>query len=258
MGSLDGKVAIITGGARGIGKAIAVAFAQEKADVAIFDLDAEDRSSIRELKKELSGYGGKCLYEKADVTHAQEVGRAVEKTIQNFRRVDILVNNAGGGMAPVPLEDLTEQDWDRVVNANLKGTYFCSRAVVAYMKGQRSGKIINISSQAGRSRSELCSISYSSAKAGIIGFTRQLAYEVGLYGINVNAIAPGVILSGERVAKRWEERSEEERREMLEVIPLKRLGKPEEVARVALFLASADSSYITGATIDVNGGRFMM
>ena len=125
------------------------------------------------------------------------------------------------------------------------------------MKEKRSGKIINISSQAGRSKSELSNLPYASAKAGILGFTRQLAHEVGSWGIHVNAIAPGIILT-EKAIRRWEERSEEERQKMLEAIPLRRLGNPEEIAHVAVFLASDKSSYITGATIDVNGGRFMI
>lgn len=257
-GDLEGKVAIVTGGARGIGRAIAIAFVQEGAEVAIFDLDAEDSFLIGELQGATAVLGKKCLYKKADITNLQEVHQAVKETIKTFNKVDVLVNNAGGGMNPVPLEDLSEKDWDRLVNVNLKGTYICTQAVIKYMKEQRTGKIINISSQAGRSKSELSNLPYASAKAGVIGFTRQLAYEMGPYGINVNTIAPGLTLSGERVAKRWEERSEEERRKMLEVIPLKRLGKPEEIARVAVFLASENSSYITGATIDVNGGRFMM
>ncbi len=257
-GDLEGKVAIVTGGLRGIGKAIAVSFAQEGAEVAVFDLDAEESPLVGELRKNIGIFKKKCLYKKADITNLQEVRHAVEETIKAFGKVDIIVNNAGGGMNPVPLEDLEETDWDRLIKVNLKGTYICTHAVIKYMKAQQSGKIINISSQAGRSKSELSNIPYASAKAGVLGFTRQLATEVGSYGINVNAIAPGLTLSGERVRKRWEERSEEERHQMLQLIPLKRLGKPEEIANVAVFLASEKSSYITGATIDVNGGRFMM
>lgn len=257
-GDLEGKVAVVTGGARGIGRAITIAFVQEGAKVVVFDLDAEDSSLIRELQEAIAACGKKCFYKKADITNMQEVRQAVEETIKAFGKVDVLVNNAGGGMNPVPLEDLEEKEWDQVVNLNLKGTYICTRAVIKYMKEQRNGKVINISSQAGRSKSELSNLPYASAKAGVLGFTRQLAHEVGPFGINVNVIAPGLIMSGERIAKRWEERSEEERHKMLEAIPMKRLGKPEEIARVAVFLASEDSSYITGATIDVNGGRFMM
>ena len=258
-GDLAGKVAIVTGGVRGIGRAIAIAFAQEGAEVAVFDLDAEDSSLVRALLEEIiAASGEKCLYKKVNITHMQEVSQAVEETIKVFGKVDILVNNAGGGRNPTPLEELEERDWDQMMDLNLKGTYFCTKAVIKNMKEQSGGKIINISSQAGRSRSEFSNLPYASAKAGVLGFTRQLAYEVGPLGINVNAIAPGVTMGGERIAKRWEKRTEEERRKMLEDIPLRRLGKPMEIARVAVFLASENSSYITGAVIDVNGGRFMM
>jgi NAD(P)-dependent dehydrogenase (short-subunit alcohol dehydrogenase family) len=197
------------------------------------------------------------LYKKADVTNMKEVSRGVEETIEVFGRVDVLVNNAGGGMPPIPLEDFEQKYWNWAIDLNLKGTYICTQAVIKYMKKQQGGKIVNISSQAGRSKSELSNLAYASAKAGVLGFTRQLAHEVGQFGINVNAIAPGII---ERMDRKggWERVSEGERQKMLEAIPLRRLGKPEEIAQVAVFLASEKSNYITGATIDVNGGRFMM
>ncbi len=255
---LNGKSAIVTGGLRGIGKAAAMAFAQAGANVAAFDLDPEDSPLVKEFYGQMKSFGKKYLYQKADVFHYAEVQNAVTKTIKSFGDLDILVNNAGGGMNPCPLEDLEEKDWDRILDLNLKGTYFCTKAVIGHMKKKKSGSIINVSSQAGRSKSELSNITYASAKAGIIGFTRQLALETGPLGIRVNAVAPGVTISGERVAKRWEERSAEEKRAMLEAIPLRRLGQPEEIASVILFLASDAASYITGAVIDVNGGRFML
>ena len=251
------KACIITGGAGGIGRAITTAFAQEGFDVAVFGLRAGEDPLVKRRLEAILLLGKKCLYLKADVTKRQEVQQAVAETIETLGRVDVLVNNAGGGMNPTPLEILEEEDWDRVVDLNLKGTYLCTHFVIAHMKEKRSGKIINISSQGGRSKSELSNLPYASAKAGILGFTRQLAHEVGRWGICVNAIAPGIILT-EKAIRRWEERPEEERRGMLEAIPLRRLGTPEEIAQVAVFLASDKASYITGATIDVNGGRFMM
>lgn len=255
--NLEKKVAIVTGGVRGIGKAISIAFAEERAEVAVFDIDAEDSPLVEELQKSIRVFKNRYLYKKADVTNWQEVHHAVEETITAFGKVDILVNNAGGGIPPVPLEDLKETDWDRGININLKGTYICTHAVIKHMKARRSGKIINISSRAGRSPSTLAYLPYATAKAGVLQFTRQLALEVASYGININAIAPGTIFV-ERIEKYWEGRPEEDKRRMLESIPLKRAGKPEEVANIALFLASEKSSYITGVTIDVNGGTTMM
>ncbi len=255
---LTGKVAIVTGGLRGIGKESALALARAGANVSVFDIDGEESRLVMELSKKMEDMGKTFFYQEASVIDDEKVKKGVAETIKKFGRLDILVNNAGGGMNPVPLEEMDEKDWDRVVNINLKGTFYCTRAVIGYMRKQKSGAIVNISSQAGRSKSELSNIPYASAKAGVIGFTRQLAYEVGSAGIRVNAIAPGVTLSGERVAKKWEERPENERRLMIEAIPLRRLGKPEEIANAVLFLASDASSYITGVVLDVNGGRFML
>lgn len=255
---LGGKVAIITGGLRGLGRTTATTFAREGAQVGVLDLDDERDPAVKELLGEVGRSNRRGVYHQADVTSLPVVRGAVDRIVATFDRVDVLVNNAGGGMPPVPLEDLEEADWDRIVALNLRSVYVCSRAVIAVMKRQRAGRIINISSQAGRSKSELSNVPYASAKAGVLGFTRQLAREVGPFGITVNAIAPGVTLSGARVQARWEERSEDDRRQMLAAIPLGRLGRPEDIAEVAAFLASDRAGYLTGATIDVNGGRFML
>jgi 3-oxoacyl-[acyl-carrier protein] reductase len=258
-GELEGKVAIITGGVRGIGRATGYAFAQEGAEVAIFGRDPEDSPAAKELLKSLEVFKKRCLYKKADVTKMEEVRLAVEETIKVFGKVDILVNNAGGSIiAPVPLEDLQEEDWDRVVEVNLKGTYICTHLVIRHMKKQKSGKIINIASRAGRAPSVIAPLPYVCAKAGQIHFTRQVALEAAPYGINVNCIAPGTIFV-DRVKKIFEERFDvDERRRRLESIPLGRAGKPEEVASLVLYLTSDQSNYITGATIDVNGGTAML
>lgn len=259
MGALlEKKVAIITGGIRGIGKAIALAFAEEGANVSVFDLDDESSSLAAGLLREIDRFNGDCIYQKADVTNTQEVRGGVEKTLEVLGKIDILVNNAGGSIiAPVALEDLAEQDWDRVVGVNLKGTYVCSHFVISHMKNQRSGKIINIASGAGRGVSNLVPHPYACSKAGQVHFTRQLALESAPYGINVNCIAPGTVFT-ERVKKIFEERFDpEERRKKLDNIPLRRPGQPEEIAHLAVFLASNKSNYITGATIDINGGTVM-
>ena len=183
----------------------------------------------------------------------------VQKAIDTFGRIDILVNNAGGALhTPHKLEEVDEKDWDKVVNINLKGAFLCSQAVIAQMRKQGTGgKIVNISALAGRSYATLAGVQYTSAKAGIGGLTRHLAREVGPFGINVNAVAPSVMLTGERVRGLWEAKTEEERKKVIEEIPLRRLAEPREIARVVVFLASDDASYVTGVTLDVNGGRFM-
>lgn len=251
----SGKTAIVTGSSRGIGRAIALAFATEGAKVAVNGRNQEDTKMVAEL---IRSRGGEAVAIVGDVTREEEVTRLVNETLGTFGTVDILVNNAGGGAPPRPLERMELQAWDREIKANLTGAFLCSRAVIGEMKKRAWGRIINISSQAGRSGSELAGVTYATAKAGILGFSRQLARQVASHGILVNAVAPGVIMSGERVEKKWKERNETERQEMLKAIPLGRFGTPEDVVPVVLFLASEGAGYITGAVIDVNGGRFMM
>lgn len=251
---LQGKTAIVTGSSRGIGRTIAMRMAREGAQVTVNGRNQD----VEAVAETIRATGGRALPVLGDVTEERAVQRMVEETLRAFGSIDILVNTAGGGGPPTPLEKIEPRDWEKEIRVNLTGAFLCSRAVIGKMKEQRYGRIINISSQAGRSGSELAGITYASAKAGLLGFTRQLARQVGPYGILVNAVAPGVILSGERIEKKWRERSEEERQEMLQAIPLGRLGGPEEVAAVVVFLASDEASYITGAVVDVNGGRFMM
>jgi NAD(P)-dependent dehydrogenase (short-subunit alcohol dehydrogenase family) len=251
---LSGKTAIVTGSSRGIGRAIALAMAREGAKVVV-NGRKEDARIVAEM---IETSGGKALAVIADVTAEEDVHRMVEETLQAFGSVDILVNNAGGGGPTIPIEEIDPAAWEGEMRVNLTGAFLCSRAVVGRMKKRNWGRVINISSQAGRSGSELAGIVYASAKAGLLGFTRQLARQVAPYGILVNAVAPGVILSGERIEKKWLQRGDGERQEMLKAIPLGRLGRPEEVTPAVIFLASEEASYITGTVIDVNGGRFMM
>jgi NAD(P)-dependent dehydrogenase (short-subunit alcohol dehydrogenase family) len=253
-GRLSGKTAIVTGSSRGIGRAIALAMAREGANVAVNGRNEE----ARDVAAAIESSGGKALAVVADVTAEEHVHRLVEETLHCFGSVHILVNNAGGGGPRIPVEEIDPAAWEREMRLNLTAAFLCSRAVIGPMKKQGWGRVVNISSQAGRSGSELAGVVYASAKAGLLGFTRQLARQVAPYGILVNAVAPGVVQSGERMEKKWRQRSEEDRREMLKSIPLGRLGKPEEVAPAVVFLASEEASYITGAILDVNGGRFMM
>lgn len=252
---LKGKVAIVTGSAGGVGKACAMALAKEGVDVVINDVNQD---AINKTVEEVKTLERRCTGIAADVSNKIQVESMIKKVIEEWVRIDILVNNAGGALhTPARFEDVTEKDWDKVMDVNLKGAFFCCKAVVPYMIRQGEGRIINISALAGRTAASLAGIQYTSAKAGLGGLTRHLAKEMGKYGIYVNAIAPGITLSGPRVEGLWNAKSEEEKKRVLVSIPLGRLGKPEDIANVVVFLASDEASYITGATIDVNGGRFM-
>jgi NAD(P)-dependent dehydrogenase (short-subunit alcohol dehydrogenase family) len=251
---LQGKTAIVTGSSRGIGRAIALAMAKEGAQVVVNGRNKD----VAAVAEEIHSSGGKALTIMADVTKELDAQRLANDTLQAFGSIDILVNNAGGGSPRILIEDIHTELWEQQIMVNLTAAFLCSRAVIPQMKKQGSGRIINMSSQGGRSSSEMAATPYASAKAGLLGFNRQLAREVGPYGILVNSVAPGVVLSGERMEKKWIARSDAERQEMLKAIPLGRLGKVEEIASVVVFLASAEASYISGAVIDVNGGRYML
>ena len=252
---LKDRIAIVTGCAGGLGKVYAVALAKEGAKVVINDVN---QKGIDETVEEIKVLGRKCIGIVADISDKVQVDSMVKKVVEKWDKIDILVNNAGGALhTPARFEDVTEKDWDKVMDVNLKGAFFCCKAVLPHMMRQGGGRIINISALAGRTAASLAGIQYTSAKAGLGGLTRHLAKEMGKYGIYVNAVAPGITLSGSRVEGLWNAKSEEEKRRVLASIPLGRLGKGEDIANVVVFLASDEASYITGTTIDVNGGRFM-
>ncbi|HZR04005.1 MAG TPA: SDR family NAD(P)-dependent oxidoreductase [Burkholderiales bacterium] len=246
-----GRTAIVTGGLHGIGRATVDGLLTSGANVAIFDLEEESTDSTARLESERS------IYVQVDAVDRGSVDSGVQRVVKKFGRLDILVNNVGGSQPPVVLESLDETGWDRIIALNLKSAYVCTRAVIGRMKAQRYGAIVNLSSQAGRSRSELGNLPYATAKAGILGFTRQLAHEVAPYNIRVNAVAPGVTLT-ERVLAKWNAWPASQRQAVVAPIPLGRLASPMEIANVILFLASEESSYMTGTCLDVNGGRFML
>lgn len=250
---LDGRVAIITGSSEGIGKAAALIFAREGGQVV---LNARGQDRLEAARATLCVVGKPPLVVAGDVSQAAVIERLVGETLQHFGRVDILVNNAGGGTRLRFLEEVTEDDWNLTIDSNLKSAFLCCQAVAPAMKRQGYGRIVNVSSVAGRNVSRLSGPQYSSAKAGMLGLTRHLAQDLGPFGVTVNAVAPGPTLV-DRVAKKWTLRSEEDRSHILGNIPLGRLAQPEEVAAVIAFLASDDASYVTGVTIDVNGGSFM-
>jgi 3-oxoacyl-[acyl-carrier protein] reductase len=226
--TLTGKTAVVTGTAHGIGAAIAEALRGDGAAVHGVDKDAVDLTKPAAVREFFAGLGA----------------------------VDILVNNAGGvcGQVGHPLEEVSDDDWHEVVDANLTSAFLCTRAVVPGMKGRRSGRIINISSAAGLSVSRTGIQAYASAKAGQIGFTRQMAHELGPFGITVNSIAPGFILSNPTTERQWESYGADGQRQLLADIALRRLGKPEDIANGVRFFAAGGSSWVTGQTIAIDGG----
>ena len=245
---LEGRVAIVTGAARGIGKAIALAFLREGAKVAIIDSDKE---RLETLKKEMGKEGMGVTVIPCDITKSSEVNGNVNQVHKLFGRIDILVNNAGI-IRRGTIETVTEEDWDRVIEVNLKGTFNCCKAVAGIMKQQGYGKIINVSSIAGKMGDITSAPGYGPSKAGIDALTKTLARQLAQYGINVNGVAPHAIET--EMSAQW---SEERRKEIIASIPLGRLGKPEDVANAVLFLASDEASFITGEILDVNGGALM-
>ncbi len=245
MKLLEGKTALVTGGARGIGKAIAVTFAQHGADVAISDLRLDEQTTL--LEEELRSYGVKAKAYASDASSFESSEELINHVVGEFGKIDILVNNAGITRDNL-LMRMTESDWDLVIKVNLKSIFNMTKAVQKPMLKQRFGTIINMSSVVGLSGNAGQS-NYSASKAGLIGFTKSIAQELGSRNIRCNAIAPGYIET-EMTAKL----SDEVRKSWAEKIPLRRGGKPQDVADTALFLASDLSSYVTGQVISVCGG----
>jgi len=244
MKLLEGKTAIITGASRGIGKAIAVKFAQAGCNVAFTDLFNDD--NMKNTQAELEAIGVKAKGYASDASKFDDTDRVVNEIVSDFGQVDVLVNNAGITKDTL-LMRMTEEQWDAVINVNLKSVFNFTKAVQKTMLKQRSGSIVNLSSVVGVS-GNAGQANYSASKAGIIGFTKSIARELGSRGIRSNAIAPGFIIT-EMTAKI----PEEARKAWEESIPMKRGGTPEEVAGVALFLASELSSYVSGQVITVCG-----
>jgi len=243
---LQNRVAVITGGARGIGKATATKMVKEGASVALLDVLAQEVSRVAD---ELKAMGGKTLGINVDITRKEQVFQAVEQIRRHFGGVDILVNNAGI-VKPALLEDVQDGDWDAVVNVNLKGAFFCTRAVLPAMKENRYGKIVNIGSRASLGK-ELRTV-YGATKAALIGVTRTWALELAQYNINVNYIGPGPIATELFVGANPMESPRT--KAIIDGIPLKRMGQPEDVANLISFLASDESSFITGQAIFICGG----
>jgi 3-oxoacyl-[acyl-carrier protein] reductase len=252
---LKNRVAIVTGGAKGIGRGIAFKFAAEGCDVVV---NARHIEGARKVTAEIKTLGRKSLAIKADVSRSDEVDAMVARTIKEFGKIDILVNNAGGtGLAKdSTIEDTSEEDWDRIVDINLKGQFLCCRAVVPYMKKAHYGKIINVSSM-GAIQPPAPIAHYHAAKGGVLSLTKNLAFELAPYNITVNAILPGPINSEffNEMLKAMSKKEGEAFFRMLDSrVPMGRMGTPDEVAGVALFLASELSAYVTGDAINCGGG----
>lgn len=273
--NLGGKVVIITGAARGIGRETALTFAREGANVIVSDIDLTAADGVAQETRTL---GCQAVALKADVTNPTEVQHMVKEVLDEFKRLDILVNNAGLPYVEGKPQDhkhsffieLTEEDWHRNIDVTLFGVLNCTKAVIKPMIEQKSGVIVNIASDAGRGPTVGSTVGvsvYGAGKGGVIAFTRQLAYEVARYGIRVNCISPGLI-NTTRLTAMYKARVQEEKdllvvkvpesiREMVKLTPLGRVGTPQEIANVVVFLASDASSFITGQTLSVNGGALM-
>lgn len=249
----QGKVILITGAARGVGKVIAKGFAQEGATVIINDIDLLEGEKVA---KQINQEGFKAFVVKADVSKSAEVEAMIHKVINSYGGIDILINNAAVFARSVPIVELEEEEWDRVMSINLKSVFNCCKAVIRNMTKRRSGKIINITSFTGKTGRVVYATfgnptkaHYCASKAGVISLTKSLAFELAPYNINVNAVAPGSIAT--------ESTDEEKKKMVIPLVPIGRIGTPEDVASAVLFLASPEASFITGEILDVNGGTLM-
>lgn len=244
---LEDKVAIVTGAAQGIGRAIALLLAKEGAHIVVSDINLP---KAQETAQEIEALGRKALPIQVNVVRLEDVEKMVTAVIEHFGRVDILVNNAGITRDRLILR-MTEEDWDAVLDVNLKGTFNCTKAVLRHMAKQKSGKIVSIASVVGE-MGNAGQGNYAASKAGVIGFTKSMAREFAQRGININAVAPGYIETAMTDAI-----PEAAREEWKKWIPMQRFGQPEDVAQAVLFLVSEASSYITGQVLNVNGGIYM-
>ena len=255
---LDGRVAIVTGAAHGIGRAICAELAREGALVWACDVRAAELEATRGAVDGVRRGAGQAAV--VDVRDAQAVGAFVARVEAAAGRIDVLVNTAGGvaGQTMRPVEEVSDTDWREIFAINLDGAFHFTRAVAPGMKRARRGAIVNISSGAGRSYSLTGIQAYASAKAGLIGFTRQTARELGRHGFRVNSVAPGFLRSNPATELQWEAMGAAGQARLLDSIALGRLGAPEEIARAVVFFASDDAAYVTGQTISVDGGHWML
>ena len=242
------QVVVVTGAAVGIGAAVAEMSAREGARVVALDID---RDRLAALERQLLAAGADTLALPCDATSAAGVGHAVDAAAGRWGRIDVLINNAGGFFKIAAVDEIADDEWDEILRLNLTSVFICCKAVLPIMKRQGRGRIVSVASIAGRSGNVLTAAHYAAAKGGIIAFTRHVAREVAALGITVNAVAPGTTATP-RVMRA---RTPEATREIAAAMPMKRLGTPEEIAEAILFLASDAARFVTGATLDVNGGQ---
>ena len=244
---LDGKVAIVTGSAGGLGKAMAVSLAQAGADVVVTDLSFD---KVRETSQEIEKLGRKCIPVKTDVTNSDDVDSLIQKTMDHFGGIDILINNVGMAIVKDILNTSLEE-WRRQIDANLTSAYLCCRAAGKHMLEKSSGKVVNVASVAGvRGKWKMCG--YGAAKGGVVQLTRTLAIEWARYNVMVNCIVPGIFYTNATKSVLDNEKMREMR---LRKVPLKKYGKPEDIGPLAVFLSSKASDFITGAVIPIDGGE---
>jgi len=246
-----GKVALVTGAGRGMGRATALALAHHGATVVVNDLNAALAEAV---VREIEDAGQRAMACVANVADEAQVQAMVAAIVEGFGTIDILVNNAGVLRATAPLETISLEEWQLLMDVNVTGVFLCTRAVLPIMKARRSGKIVNVSSSAGRSTSTFGGAHYTTSKAAVLGLSRHTAREAAPYNINVNAVAPGSMDTEMVREMATPEHMERERAK----IPLRRLGTAEDEANLVVFLCSEESSYITGATIDINGGDLIL
>ncbi len=247
---LAGKLAIVTGGGRGIGAAVVARLSAMGADVVVNDVDAD---AARAVAARVDGAGTRAAISTADVTDKQAVSEMFAMVSDRFGRLDFLVNNVGGSRGPQRIEAISLENWEATIALNLRSMFLCIQGALPLMRASGGGRIVNVASMAGQSRSMIGGCQYAASKGGVLALTRHLSAELSEFGITINAVAPG-ITGSERVEGVMATRSEAEQRRILAEIPMARLGRPEEIASAVAYLCSPAASYITGATIDVNGG----